>query len=237
LLRRGSQAVSNAAQAVDDAAVAARPVPQIPIGANEAELAAIGAQQAEQEAAKQAVSQYGQGVYNGAKNAATTAGGALGLVGGATAGGGLGPLASLLGGGGGGGVAAGLARKAVEPFKEQIITNAPAIGNAAGRAAQVAGGTMQGLGALTRGLGSSETIMGPTANAERNSGFGNQIPKAVQDTLNLNPSQLGPYAQKLAAVANDPTRLQGLISNLSETDQTFRTKYLPALRERTRFQP
>ena len=68
-----------------------------------------------------------------------------------------------------------------------------------------------------------------------NEGRGHMLAEVVQDALQNEPQSLGPYAQQFAeAMGSRQTgAVSALLSRLSQTDPTWRTQYLPALRART----
>ena len=65
---------------------------------------------------------------------------------------------------------------------------------------------------------------------------GHESEAAIRSILARSPQQLGPYAGKLqqAASAKDPGELEAEISRLAQTDETFRTQYLPQLQSGAR---
>jgi hypothetical protein len=230
LFGSGTQAVGNAAEAVENQALSKTAAPALSLTPNEAEIEAAG--QAAQKIANAGkdFGAYQDSIVGGAQKAAKVAGtvgtpvaAALGMSHVMPGGGVLGALSGLLGGGS-------LASKMMAPFEQGIANNAPAIGNAAGRA-------MQGVGGLSTAAGTaiaaSPGAIEQRSQAQSVSGYGNRLPDAVSAALQQDPQILGHYAQELGSVANDPARLSATIARLSETDQQFRTEILPQLQKAT----
>lgn len=78
---------------------------------------------------------------------------------------------------------------------------------------------------------------GDSAEHERSiaDGRGYMLADVVQDALQNEPQALGPYANQFAEAMGSRRSgaVSALLSRLSQTDETWRTQYLPALRART----
>ena len=157
---------------------------------------------------------------------------------GALAGGSVGDIPGMVMGG----AIANRAYSAAREYGPDAAANALALGRDAahGFGSSVGGGAdmMERFANSSAPRAASNYVAsGDSAAYERSiaDGRGHMLAEVVQDALQNEPQALGPYAQQFgeAMGSRRSGAVNALLSRLSQTDETWRTQYLPALRART----
>lgn len=172
--------------------------------------------------------------YSGGGMLGNLGAGAIGAGVGATFGGAEGAIS---------GAALGFARPALSAAQQYGPDLGANLGRLGERAMGGAAGPMQSfaqkapIGQLAGGQQGPDPLeqMGASLAKSQENARGHLLPQVIQDLLQSNPAELGPYASQFAqaAGAEGEGNLAGLIERLSRTDPRFRSEFLPRLNAMT----